>query len=240
MKKNKRSNKEIENLKIELNEEAIFKKSKVSVTEKCKSTEPERRKLRHQKEPKFLSKRLKENHDKKKLADPTIIYEEKKINTEKLDLAIQEKKIWNGFRKTIAWSTGFAENWWNKQSGTGSWKCSVGGKECKVKKLISDHSTLEIGHKHGFYTVMNEIDPVTVCDGLRHWEVYLVSDVIKKNEDEKNLEPQCKKCNRSKNQKKKDQRSGGFQPLDLGVCEAKVKCDETKIEELQKKEKDKI
>ena len=150
----------------------------------------------------------------------------------KIDKAIKDKIVWNGFRGGVNWTTGFPEAWWTSVDQGMGWKCSHGFENCQVPNYVQgSHVLLEIGHRDGFYAAMNGLDPVQVCDGEEHWEVYLLDDVIARNEDVTNLEPQCTSCNRDKKQKRKDQQSGGFQPQAIGKCTGED-CELDKIDDL--------
>jgi hypothetical protein len=134
--------------------------------------------------------------------------------------AEENKKIFSGYREDVSWSTGFASGFWDDFKKTQGWRCAIRGPNCTHNAYSDDHDDLEIGHKHGFYTIIAEsVDPKTVCDDTDHWEVYLYADVERVNENYDNLEPQCKKCNRDARQQRHDDRGGGkYQPEKKGSC----------------------
>jgi hypothetical protein len=147
--------------------------------------------------------------------------------------AISDKKIWDGHRKSVSWSTGFAAQFWiDADPHHLGWQCAHAYGDCRQPNYANAHHDLEIGHKIGFYDqIVNNCDPVDVCDGTRHWTVYLYDAVVAANEKESNLEPQCKTCNRDPRQQGKDDRGGGkYKPEDAGACDGD--CDLTKIEDL--------
>ncbi len=148
--------------------------------------------------------------------------------------AIGAKKIWSGSREDVSWSSGFPANFWNDTAVGGTWVCAHAFPGvCRQPAPAATHTQLEIGHRKGFYNqVVDSVDTSIVCDGAKHWEVMLYDDVVEANEEEPNLEPQCKSCNRDPRQKSKDdQGKGKYQPEERGACPGPG-CNETKISEL--------
>jgi len=151
-----------------------------------------------------------------------------------LDAAIKGKKIFSGDRRQVPWSPGFSTEFWETRKTDSGWVCAKRGAGCTQRGYSKDHGGLEIGHKKGFYGVVeDEVEQLLVCDGVKHWWVLRLGDVIRANEDKDNLEPQCEACNRAANQQKKDRRGkGDYGPEEIGPCPGPKKCGEDKISEL--------